>query len=541
MTKGNYFALLILPFLFSFLTHSQTSEIESAKLAVDTLFFSDKGKALEISEKYIPISKTLNDTFYVTYFLDQAGELNRFGGNLHRAENQLKECLEYKVDWEDFQDLSITYNNLGKTYKMMGDFELAFFNFLEALKLMEESDNLFGQGYYLNNIGTLFDDQQNYPKAIEYYNRSYEIKKITQDSSGMASTSYNAGISYYNMGNLDKALSYYYQSYNSTSYQNLADKRIRALNSIAQTLIQKGEHEKAGDYLKSALPYLDKIDDQVLNPRLFLTLSEVHLINNLKDSALFYNKLALNNSEGRGNSKIIQDILFGRAKIYEKYGEFDSAFKYLNKAELYYDSLVYEANIHAVAEMESKYNSEKNLRLRKEAELEAFETNIELQEKELQLLYLLLTLVAALGIAILIFVKYRAKRRNSELLLGQKILIEKRNNELNDLNERLHKELSDLKVNTQEQEVILSKVFNKPEVTDLPEELKSLSPREMEVLANLALGLSNDQLAEKLFVSKTTIKTHLQRIYSKLLIKNRAQAVSIAHQYGIIDDSQKSA
>ena len=56
----------------------------------------------------------------------------------------------------------------------------------------------------------------------------------------------------------------------------------------------------------------------------------------------------------------------------------------------------------------------------------------------------------------------------------------------------------------------------------------------MEVLSHLALGWSDEQLAEKLFISKATVKTHLRRIYSKLSVRGSAQAVSSANKYNLI-------
>jgi DNA-binding NarL/FixJ family response regulator len=52
-----------------------------------------------------------------------------------------------------------------------------------------------------------------------------------------------------------------------------------------------------------------------------------------------------------------------------------------------------------------------------------------------------------------------------------------------------------------------------------------LSSRELEVLLNISHGLSNQQIADKLFVSLNTIKTHTTNIYSKLGVKSRTQAV----------------
>jgi ATP/maltotriose-dependent transcriptional regulator MalT len=509
------------------------NEIESAKLAVETLFFSDKSTALAISEEYIPKSKAINDTFFITYFLDQAGELNRFHGNLKTAESQLLSCLKYKKNWEDLKDLSITHNNLGKTYKMMGKFDLALEQFLKALKLMEISNNVLGQGYYLNNIGTLFDDQQNYAKAIEYYKRSYELKKETQDSAGMASTSFNVGITYFNQGKWDEALDYFYNSYNSTSYQKLPNKRIRALTSIGRTYIQQGKYDSSSAILHSALPHLHLTDDQLLTPRLYLALSEVSRNLNQLDSAEYFNALALENSRG-DNPKLMRDILKDRTENFASKGDYESALATLKQSNLYADSLISETTIEAVANMEARFKTERNLRLRKEAEIEAYKAKETIQERDIQLLIISIIAIFLITVVVIVFIKYRFKRRNESLILGQKLLIENQNNELKAINNRLNQELKDKQLTIEEKEHILTNVFSKAQQKKLPDELLSLSPREMEVLAFLALGLTNDELAERLFVSKSTIKTHLQRIYTKLLVKNRSQAINIAHKYQVI-------
>lgn len=61
-----------------------------------------------------------------------------------------------------------------------------------------------------------------------------------------------------------------------------------------------------------------------------------------------------------------------------------------------------------------------------------------------------------------------------------------------------------------------------------------ITPRELEILELIAAGLSNREIAEKLFVSENTVKTHSSRVFDKLSAKRRTQAVQIAKDAGLI-------
>jgi DNA-binding NarL/FixJ family response regulator len=69
---------------------------------------------------------------------------------------------------------------------------------------------------------------------------------------------------------------------------------------------------------------------------------------------------------------------------------------------------------------------------------------------------------------------------------------------------------------------------------DRPERLADLTERELDVFRRIARGLSNGEIASELFLSEATVKTHVNRILTKLGLRDRTQAAVLAYETGIV-------
>jgi len=186
--------------------------------------------------------------------------------------------------------------------------------------------------------------------------------------------------------------------------------------------------------------------------------------------------------------------------------DYKNALKASKKASVFHDSIVNESSQKNIISIQVAYETEK-----KDAQIQKLAHEKEFNLKRAKSNYWKLIFGGLLSVAIIVglLFLFNLFRKNKALEL------DKKNSEI----QKYVLQINTLKNKIEDKNPFLNKVLTEKF------NMLGISKREIEVLHLIVDGHSNDEIAQQLFVSKNTVKTHIKHIYSKLDVKNRIEAI----------------
>ncbi len=433
------------------------------------------------------------------------------------------------------EGLQMCYMTQGGISYFKADYDEAIANFYKAIEISDKNGELsIKDAGILGNIGVIYKKQGNLQKALNVQLEALAVFKNNNDSMGISVTLTNMGEVFRIQKQFDKALASYEQSAEIKLTIGHQSGLGIVYNNMGLCYSEKGDFKKAEQFLNKAYGIEKEIGNKVRISETELDLANHYYLSKEYAKSIKYAEQAVTSSQELGLKGNVADLYLILSQNYEALNNYSKAHRYYKLFFEEREQLLNEDINEKIAEMDVKYET-----AQREKELEKKNFEISAQEAEIERNKLQRNAIAVVLLLsfIIVYFLYRANTQNKQianLMKGQNLLIEKKNQDLENINTNVEKELEKLQIALGDKEEILNNIFASKQQLELPPELLSLSKREMEVMSYLTLGWSDQEIADKLFVSKSTTKTHLRRIYSKLMVNSRTEAVNIALKYNLI-------
>jgi len=454
---------------------------------------------LDILDSALTQAHKLNYKYGLARSYNYLGLHFRYNLEYQKAVDNHKIALEYfKQTTDTFRTIKCL-NSLGVALRRLNYEREAMIYYLEALELSRSIDNKKSIAVALNGIGNVFVNIKQYNKAMPYFREALQLE--IKNKRGTNYNLSNIGETFMFQGEYDSALIYYYKALDIAKELNHKDNASVIYNCIGHLYQLKDNYEKSNEYYSLAIPKLEEFD------------GKRYLSNTLINMGGNYNSL---NQANKAKTYIIEGLKLAQdinspeniirgyqmlSEYYQSQKKYDLALLNYQKTIALRDSVQSEETKRNIAALETIYENE-----RKDNEIKKYQYEASIQRHQNALQWLAISFLLFTVLALFTF--YFFKRKNNRLV------IEQMRYDIQEYIQRIEEiESKPGGSNGSEKELFYKNV-----------EQYGLSDRELDVLLLISQGLKNDEIADKLFLSVSTIKTHTRNIFIKLDVRNRIEA-----------------
>ncbi len=353
-------------------------------------------KALEYYSKENNTKGTLKSINWLAHIYYIINDLDNSLEYCHQGLS-LFDSVDYKSLKADF------YFIMGSCLDDKGELDRSIKALLQAEKLFEDVGDNSGLIAVDINIGVIYIQNQNYPAAIEYFEKIMKLAEDTNDSSAISICYNNLGEIYHLQNENELALDYYLKSL--AMDRKLGDNQGVAIgfNNVGDSYLKLGDTVMAMSYytkcrkiaLENSYPVLATVETRI---------ADVNLCQGNLNEALKYAKLSLENAKEFSGIKTVLKSYSVLFSIYEAMGDFKNAFYFLERYKETDDSINTLVQSQFISELTTRYNVD-NQRLKIE-ELQKQKKD----SKQVRQLLIIVIVLVSLFIVILFLVNQMIRK-----------------------------------------------------------------------------------------------------------------------------------
>jgi serine phosphatase RsbU (regulator of sigma subunit) len=330
-----------------------------------------------------------------------------------------------------------TLQFIGRTYDHQGDYSPALQYYFESLKIHKAIGELKGQASTLSLIGVTYKNQEHLEEALSYHRQAYQVIQKVGDPKQTSIILNNIGVAYRHMKQYDQALEHHKRAL--AIDEQLGDKYGMSIchNCLGVVYKLMGEPYKAIEYYRLGKQLSEEGGNRLGVTVSSLYLAEVYIDLNDLEQAYQYASVGLEVAQQLAAKRRIKEAALTLSGIEEKRGNTKGALQYYKLYSAYKDSLFNEQSSQQIAEMQTRYESDKQ-----QLEIASLTKDKLRQEEENRIQRyiaygLAIFAFVLISLSVLLIKNMKAKARAFQLLSAQKREIDEKNDELKSINEEL--------------------------------------------------------------------------------------------------------
>jgi AraC-like DNA-binding protein/Tfp pilus assembly protein PilF len=300
------------------------------------------------------------------------GSLYNSKGKYDSAIYFYKKSLYYFEEEQDSLYMAKMYNNIGLSNDFLGYMDSAMYYYSKSLDIKKNLKDTMGIITCLNNIGASFFYYEMYDEAMDYYHQCIPLEEAIEDEEGLAMT-------YLNMGELFLKTMDYEQAEKNLSKAHEINKNVNSnylqsmiWDNLALVYMNLGNINEARDCFERAIELNKILNDHEALSNNYLSMGKfMHQSGNLNKAVEYYSS-AFNECTRSGFVKRASDAAKALSKLYAQRSNYRKSLHYHELYSDLKDSVINIENNRQMAEMRTKYETEKKEKqlIQKKLELE---------------------------------------------------------------------------------------------------------------------------------------------------------------------------
>ncbi len=461
---------------------------------------SSPKQAIDFGNKSVEYFEKAGRQKEVISALEAVIYLEKQAGNYEKALELSDKAIEIAHLANDTLQWANAINNKGNVLNDMFLFNPAIDAYFEAFKLWELTNDTPGLGIAYGSIANAYFFEGDYRKSLEYNFKKLPITKNAGNIWETNKTMNNIALSYSQLNNHDSALFYMRKRLELAKNLNYPEGVANCYNNMASAFLKTGKNDSSLFYSSESVSIAERINSPNLAK---YELNKAMALEKQKkyNAALTIARKAYNQAKEKNDNHTVKDAAFLLNSIYYHLDQRDLAYSYLTEYLKLNDSITNMEYMRKVTRLDIQHEYETKQR-KAQYEMDLLAKNNQLKTERLRkirivLLAILLLSIAGACISFLIIKNKNYRIEQMKLEIRNYLLkFEQRKPEENNKNQM---------------EVLIEKY--------------GLTQREAEIMKLISTGIGNEEIANKLFVSKNTVKFHIKNIFIKLDVKNRIQAI----------------